>query len=122
LIHELAHVNQHYKNGGDPTWLIEGIADYVRHKYFAKDIDPKLDPEQIHESRDKLEKQGYHMGYTVTGPFLFWLEQSKDKGIVLALNRALREGTYSDKLFEEHCKAPIDSLWDEFFRLSAGGR
>jgi hypothetical protein len=121
LIHELAHVNQHYKNGGNPNWLTEGIADYIRHKYFEKDIQPKLEPEQIQAERAKLEKQGYRLGYTVTGAFLFWLEQSKDKELVPALNHALRDGTYSDKLFEDHCHATLDSLWDEFFRLSAGG-
>jgi hypothetical protein len=42
LIHELVHVNQNYGEIGDVGWLTEGIADYVRHKYFEKNIEPRL--------------------------------------------------------------------------------
>jgi len=40
LIHERTHVNEQYK--GCPDWLNEGIADYIRHEYFERDIELKL--------------------------------------------------------------------------------
>ena len=126
LIHELTHVNQNYGNGGDVGWLSEGIADYVRHKYFAKDIVPRLHLDRngnlrgFESDRDKgqFATEGYLAGYTVTGGFLYWLEVRKDKDIVPALNRVLRDGRYSAKLFQEKCGAPLDALWREFVAQS----
>ena len=50
--------------------------------------------------------------------FLYWLEVRKDKDIVPALNRVLRDGRYSAKLFQEKCGAPLDALWREFVAQS----
>jgi hypothetical protein len=113
LIHELTHVNQQYKNC--PEWLNEGMADYVRHKYFEHDIEPKLlalDGYRVDQA--KLRKEGYLFGYTIAAPFLFWLELRKDSGLITALNHALREGSYSNAIFQERCGAPLDALWSEF--------
>jgi len=117
LIHELTHVNQHYGNTGDAGWLVEGIADYVRHKYFEKDIEPRVDLEPGW-NKGKFATQGYLEGYTTTGAFLFWLEVRKDKDLMPILNRALRDGRYSAKLFQERCGAPLDALWREFVAQS----
>jgi hypothetical protein len=111
LIHELTHIDQHYGDVGDAGWLTEGIADYVRHKYFAKDIEPRLPP-------GELAAQSYREGYTVTGAFLFWLELRKDKDIAPILNRALREHRYTPKIFQDRCGAPLDALWREFVTQS----
>jgi hypothetical protein len=40
VIHELTHVVQAYPKNGE--WLGEGIADYIRHQYYEKDIAGKL--------------------------------------------------------------------------------
>jgi hypothetical protein len=126
LIHELTHVNQHYGDIGDAGWLVEGIADYVRHKYFEKDIEPRLhlgrngnlEGFELDRNKGKFATEGYLGGYTVTGAFLFWLEVRKDKDLVPVLNRALRESRYSAKLFQERCGAPLDALWREFVAQS----
>jgi hypothetical protein len=65
LIHELVHVSQNYsgltKSGN--RWVGEGIADYVRHRYFEKDLLPKLEWDSDGTLKDsdmeraKLEKQ-----------------------------------------------------------------
>ena len=127
FIHELTHVNQHYPTSPNDSWpnhgwMVEGIADYVRHKYFEKDIEPRLHLDSNGElqgferdrNRGTFEREGYLGGYTVAGAFLYWLEVRKDKNIVPALNRALREGRYSVDLFEQHCGAPLAALWHEF--------
>ncbi len=123
IVHELAHINQHYRESPGTGWLVEGIADYVRHRYFEKDLQPKLleldgyrfGGSQVDEQA-KLRKQGYLFGYTVAAPFLYWLEMRKSKGLLVALNIALRQGSYSPDLFQKHCGAPLDTLWQEFIQ------
>ena len=133
MIHELTHINQHYGAYLHPTavsWLVEGIADYVRHKYFEKDLEPKLRLDQngylkgysseyaaeydLEKTKARLDNKGYLKGYTVAAAFLFWLEEHKDRDIIRRLDRALDEGWYSDDLFQQFCDAPLDTLWHEF--------
>jgi hypothetical protein len=125
VIHELAHVNQHYKESPGTGWLVEGIADYVRHRHFEKDLQPKLlelDGYRFGgspvEEQAKLRKEGYLFGYTIAAPFLYWLELRKAKDLLISLSLALREGSYSPDLFQKHCGAPLDALWREFIRES----
>ena len=132
MIHELTHVNQNY--GKIPTtasWVTEGIADYVRHKYFEKDLEPKLRLDSagylkgystedsllfnLEETRARLDQKGYLQSYVVASAFLLWLEERKDKDIVRKLNTALHESRYSEGLFQQHCGASLEALWREFF-------
>ena len=118
LIHELIHVNQQYRNY--PEWLNEGMADYVLHKYFVRDIEAKLLPLDGYQfggkqaDQSKIRKEGYVFGYTIAAPFLFWLEQRKDPGLIVPLNRALRDGRYSPAIFQQRCGATLEALWSEF--------
>lgn len=126
MIHELTHVNQAYGDQAGAGWLVEGIADYVRHKYYEKDIEPrlhldvggKLEGFELDRNHHDFEHKGYMDGYTVTGAFLYWLEVRKDENIVPALNRALREKHYTDAIFQEHCGSPLEALWQEFVAQS----
>jgi hypothetical protein len=130
LIHELTHVDQHYASGAGPDWLGEGIADYVRHKYFEQDIEPRLHLDakgnlqgfELDRNKGEFATQGYQAGYTVTGAFLFWLEVRKDKDVVPTLNRALRDGRYSAAIFQQRCGAPLEALWREFVTQSRSSR
>ena len=115
FVHELTHVNQHYKEVLGIGWLVEGMADYVRHKYFERDIEPHLlELDGYHVDQVKLRRQGYQFGYTIASPFLDWLQTRKDQNIIISLNRALREGSYSPAIFEQRCGASLDDLWREF--------
>jgi len=126
LAHELTHVVQNYPDGAGPGWLVEGIADYVRHKYYEKDIESRLHLDangqltgfELDRNKGQFEKNGYLAGYTVAGAFLYWLEISKDKTIVTVLNRALRDRKYTPAFFEQHCGAPLDALWQAFVEQS----
>jgi hypothetical protein len=137
IIHELTHVDQHYKDGA-VTWLTEGIADYVTYTYFTKDNEPRLHLDQdgylygytdsipylfgMQQGKTKPGPEGYKNGYTVTSAFLLWLEVRKDKDIVHRLNAALRDGTYKNELFKQYCGAPLEALWLEFLTESAHGQ
>ena len=135
LIHELTHINQQYDNAPSGAgWLVEGIADYIRHKYYEKDIEAKLRIDgdgylkgyapsapflfNLEKRRARLDDKGYFTSYTVASAFLFWLEERKDKEIVRVMNVALSEGRYSEELFRQRCGAPLDALWKEFLLQS----
>lgn len=105
IIHEMTHLIQAYPSP-QPLWLTEGIADYVRRVAYegrALDWFPK----------PKVER-GYQQSYNVAAGFLFWLERDQAPGIVNRLNRAMREGKYSPKLFEDQTGKPLDALWREY--------
>jgi hypothetical protein len=107
VIHELTHVVQDYQNKvkGQDGWLTEGIADYIRHKYFEKDVE-KL--------RINPDKSSYRQGYTTAAAYLNWLEVNKCPDLVHQLNAALHDGTYSSMMFEKSCGASLDDLWKAF--------
>jgi hypothetical protein len=103
VVHELSHVVQGYPRGG-PSWLVEGIADYVRFAHFEPATKIAVDP----------RRASYRDGYRTTAKFLAWIEKSADKGIVPALNAALRAGKYDAKVFEDRTTKTLDTLWAEF--------
>lgn len=131
MIHELTHVNQDYgKYPSNASWVTEGIADYVRHKCFEEDIEPRLrldshgqlngySPKDnylfaLQNRKAELDSKGYLLSYTVASAFLFWIEERKDKEVIRKLNAALHNGKYSERVFEQSCGAPLDALWREF--------
>lgn len=106
VIHELTHVIQQYPNQrGKPGWLVEGIADYIRFwKYEPEVPRPRVD----------REKASYRDSYRTTAAFLAWITWKYDKRIVKKLDKALREGTYSDAIFGDVTGHSLDALWEEF--------
>jgi hypothetical protein len=141
IIHELTHVNQHYPvMRSENVWLMEGIADYIRHKYFEKDIQVTLNMNatgQLYGYTSKqpylfslegqhtdLDQGGYRKAYTVASTFLYWLESRKNKQIVPELNLALSQSNYSDGKFRQLCGQSLDDLWAAFVaesKASSGG-
>lgn len=124
LIHELVHVCQNYTGlaRSPARWVGEGIADYVRHRYFEKDLLPKLEWDSDGTLKDspleraELEKEGYRIGYTIAAPFLYWLELHKNPRIVAILSRAVRDSHYWDGMFQEYCGDSLDHLWQAFMQ------
>ncbi len=114
IIHELTHVVQDYQNKvkGEDGWLTEGIADYIRHKYFERDIEKlSINP----------DKSSYKQGYTTAAAFLNWLETTQCPDLVHRLNAALHDGAYTDALFKDFCGAALDDLWKNFIDAQRGG-
>jgi hypothetical protein len=104
VAHELTHVVQDYKGKGD-WWLTEGIADYIRDRYYEPGA---------RSLRINPDGGNYQKGYRVAAAFLIWLEQVKNKELVRKLNIASHDGTYRPELFKELCGADLDALWKEF--------
>ena len=110
VVHEMVHVIQGYPNG-NPGWLVEGIADYLRWAIFQG-----KSPDQFH--RPKV-KQGYKQSYQVAAGFLLWLESEISPGIISKLNSSMRKGKYNDDIFKTESKKSLDELWDMYTEKSA---
>ena len=104
IIHELTHIVQSYTCG--PTWITEGIADYIRHKI------PHDDGWKLSLRYRKGDK--YTIGYWVTASFFVFIEKKYDKDIVKKLNRAMQKGEYKDELFKNYTGKSLDNLWEEY--------
>ncbi|MBV9122525.1 MAG: hypothetical protein JO112_04140 [Planctomycetes bacterium] len=108
VIHELTHTIQGYRRGG-PSWLVEGIADYVRFCHFEPETPVIVNP----------RRASYRDGYRTTGRFLGWVEKTYDRDIVRQLNNSLRKGEYTDDLFQTYTSHSLDELWADFVSSQA---
>jgi hypothetical protein len=105
VIHELTHVVQAYQGDGNPGWLVEGVADYIRLTHFEPQARrPRIDP----------AKASYRDAYKTTAIFLEWAEKNYDRELVKELNRAMRAGSYRPELFQERTGKSVDELWAAF--------
>jgi hypothetical protein len=105
VIHELTHIIQNYPSP-DPWWVTEGIADYIRWAIY--------DGKPLAWFPVPQKPSGYTEGYRTAAGFLLWLESGPAFGIVRILNKAMREGTYSDSLFKECAGKPLPDLWKQY--------
>jgi hypothetical protein len=104
MVHETAHVVQQYHRGNNPSWLVEGAADYVRFFKYEPSNLGRIDPQRAR----------YNGSYRVTAAFLAYLTRKYDKDIVRRLNQRMREGTYKDEVFKEWTGKPLQELGDEW--------
>jgi hypothetical protein len=105
VAHELVHVIQHYHGRGNPGWLVEGVADYLR--YFVVEPGAK-------NARFNADRSDYKGGYQPTAAMLNWLETKKGPGIIAKLNQVMREGKFKPDTFKEITGYEPDELWAEF--------
>ena len=109
LIHEMAHVAQHYKWYRwfkIPGYWTEGIADYARYKlgYTNGWRCPQCSVAFPH----------YTYGYACAGAFLLFVDATCGSNVVRQLNTELRRGSYSDRFFAKATGKSLDELWVEF--------
>jgi Peptidase of plants and bacteria len=102
MVHETAHCVQAYR-GRNPSWLVEGVADYVR--FF------KYEPGKI----GKLTKTPkYDASYRTTAAFLAFVTENYDKELVKKLNKAMREGEYNEAIWKVITKKTVQELNEEW--------
>lgn len=105
MVHETAHCVQLYKGRGNPGWLVEGIADYVRFfKYEGGNIGIKLTP----------ERAKYDGSYRVTAAFLAYVVEQYDPDAVRKLNSAMRAGKYTPDVWKDITGRAVDELGREW--------
>jgi hypothetical protein len=110
MIHETAHVVQNYRVPGNPSWLVEGVADYVR--FF------KYEPGKIGRLNPRIAR---HDGsYRMSAAFLAYLTEKYDKEIVRKLNKMMREGEYKKEIFQKLTGKSLEKLGEEWRATLSG--
>lgn len=108
VTHEIMHIIQSYRGGSGPSWLTEGIADYVRYKYGIDNAGAGWSMPAYNSN------QSYENSYRITARFLAWLELHVKNGIVKNLDAMLRTNTYSEKSWEKETSKTVDELWNMY--------
>jgi len=101
MVHETAHCVQLYPGGkGNPGWLVEGVADYVRfYKY-----------EPVRPKPFAPERAKYDGSYQVTAAFLAYLVEKYDRELVKKLNAAMRAGKYTEAIWKDLTGKTLEEL------------
>jgi len=110
VTHEVMHIVQNYGNSVGPGWLTEGIADYARYKFgvdnaSAKWALPALKPEHH-----------YKNSYRITAGFFNWIEQHVKKGTIKAVDKSLRDHSYTPEIWEKLTQKDLDGLWADYVK------
>lgn len=115
FIHELTHVVQGYGGPGErPGWLVEGLAEALRYK-----LSPADDPWRQAVDRIDPEKLDYHNAYRDTALFLSWVEAHNNPLLLAKLNRALKEGSYTEQTWSDLTGKNPDA-WLHEYRIARG--
>jgi hypothetical protein len=110
LVHESVHVVQQY-HGFGPSWLVEGIADYVR--WFK--YEPQSHGADIVWMRNlRAFSPRYDASYRISANFLDWVSVNYDSNVVAELNADLRQGKYTRDFWKRHTNKTAPELGDEW--------
>ncbi|MBI1375776.1 MAG: hypothetical protein GC159_23955 [Phycisphaera sp.] len=109
VVHEMCHVVQQYRDGDPPSWVTEGVADYVRwFVYEPANRRPHIDTEHA----------TYTDSYQTTAAFFDWIVHHRNADFVRELNVECRAGRYDDALFEKYAGKPLAELWNDYVAAS----
>ncbi len=106
VIHELVHVVQQYHTRGNPGWLVEGVADYLRWFHF--------EPLAHRPTLRNPARAKYTDSYKTTAGFLEFVVKNHDHEMAVKLNAAMRQGLYSPEVWKESTGLTIQQLWSEY--------
>jgi hypothetical protein len=116
VVHEMVHVVQQYleqpgaspQEGQPPSWLVEGIADYVRWFLF----EPQSHGAEI--TRTNLSIARYDASYRITANFLNWVVKNYGRDVIVRLNAAARKNEYHPALWEKLTGHTVQDLGREW--------
>ena len=126
---------------GNPVWLVEGIADYIRWWYYEPDS-PRRYPGRVETvrantgggrgrrggastrpatqvaraatTRPTTRPTPYDGSYTISANFLMYVSKKYDKDIVIEMNAAMRELRYSPELWTKYTGKTVEELGAEW--------
>jgi hypothetical protein len=105
IVHETVHCVQAYRGRGNPGWLVEGVADYIRFfKYEPGKLGVRLTP----------ERAKYDASYRITAAFLAYVTEKYDARLVRKLNAAMRAGRYKAELWKDITGKTVEELGREW--------
>ncbi|MBC7400528.1 MAG: secretory protein [Mucilaginibacter sp.] len=108
VTHEGFHLVQAYGGGAGPSWLTEGIADYIRYKYGVDNIGSKWYLPAFKAT------QSYKNSYRVTARFFEWIDQKVKPGVAVQLDKELRAHTYTEATWAALTGKSVDELWADY--------
>lgn len=118
-IHEVVHVVQfggvregqegrrRNRGGRPPTWVTEGVADYIR--WFL--YEPQAKGAEI--TKRNVKESSYDASYRVTANFFDWVIKKYEKDLMRKLNVATHDG-YSEGLWKEWTGKTLQDLGAEW--------
>ena len=111
VTHEGMHLVQGYGYDSGPVWLTEGIADFIRYKYGVDNIGsnwflPDFSPED--------NEKKYENSYRITARFFEWIDQKIKPGMIVQIDKELRNQTYNQNTWVKLSGKTIDELWNEY--------
>ena len=104
MVHETVHCVQNYRGQGNPGWLVEGIADYVRFFRYEPRLPGPLAP----------EKARFDGSYRITAVFLAFVNETYDRQAVKKLNAAMRQGRYRPEIWKDMTGKTVEDLGREW--------
>ncbi len=108
FIHEFSHVVQGYP-GGNPGWLVEGLADLIRLELSA--------PNDVWVRRTRAidpKKSDYKHAYGEAARFLEWIQNKYVPGLEGKLNTVMHDRKWKDELWMEWSGKDLATLWAEY--------
>jgi len=112
LVHESVHVVQQYNFADVPSWLVEGMADYVR--WF------KYEPQSHGADIAWMRRQGsdfspsYDGSYRISANFLDWVTRKYDSNIVTEVDAVARQDKYTDDFWKQKTGKTLQELGTEW--------
>lgn len=100
MVHETVHCVQNYRARGNPGWLVEGVADYIRFWKYEPGKAGRLTP----------ERAKYDGSYRITGAFLAYVSDKYDPLLVTKLNALMRAGKYDATAWKTLTGKPVEEL------------
>lgn len=113
VTHEVMHIVQNYGNSAGPGWLTEGIADYARYKFGVDNAGAKW------TLPDVKPTQSYKNSYRITARFFAWMEAKVKPGIIKAVDKSLRDHTYTNEIWKTMTGKNLDELWADYIKNPA---
>jgi len=111
VTHEGMHLVQGYGYGSGPVWLTEGIADFIRYKYGVDNIGSKW---YLPQFTAKHNEKKYENSYRITARFFEWIDQKVKPGMIVQMDKELRNHTYNQETWVKLSGKTIDELWDAY--------
>jgi len=111
VTHEGMHLVQGYGYGSGPVWLTEGIADFIRYKYGVDNIGSKW---YLPDFTPQQNEKKYENSYRITARFFEWIDQKVKPGMIIDLDKELRNRTYTPDSWAKLSGKTLDELWDAY--------
>jgi hypothetical protein len=112
VTHEGMHLVQGYGYGSGPVWLTEGIADFIRYKFGVDNIGSKWTMPALNA---RTNEKKYENSYRITARFFEWIDQKVKPGMIVAIDKELRNHTYTKDTWVALSGKTIDELWDAYY-------